>query len=282
MCHLPPGFKPDVKYTVVRQPAQQLAALGVQMPSDAFSRALKNQERSVQFKAVVDEVIMFESLFFARHTVAKKLEATGFAAHEIAHVWAGERTPHDVSGFNMLFCRWCHHADVARGFKGRPHLTTGGSGGRPVSSLPGGALKREAVPATTTLHWDAAVFRDLEPSMEQRRAAASLCPKLTAMYTVRFPELGVAGAANQWGEIMPRFGSVLATKQKHGVVFLVGCRGAAWREVVLNWMVAAHRVRIYNYLLLPTDPDLHAFLLRVQAPSFLPPDPAWAAAQEPV
>lgn len=241
----------------------------------------------MQFKAVVDEVIMFEALFFARHTVAKKLEATGLAAHEIAHIWEGERTPHDISGFNMLFCEWCHHAEVVRNFKGRPHLsssTTSGIGKPkgPVSALPHGALKREAIPVVTTLHWDEAVFRDLEPSMEQRRVAANLCPKLSAMYRVKFPELGYAGAANKWGEIMPLFGDLLAAKQKRGVVFLVGAMGIAWREVVLNWMVAAHRVRIYNYVLLPTDAELHALLIRIHAPSFLPPDPEWAASQEPV
>ena len=47
-------------------------------------------------------------------------------------------------------------------------------------------------------------------------------------------------------------------------------------------MAAAHRLRVYNYILLTLDSEIHGVLARLHAPSFLPPDPAWAASQEPV
>ena len=65
-------------------------------------------------------------------------------------------------------------------------------------------------------------------------------------------------------------------------MILVSAGRSTWVEVVLNWMAAAHRLRVYSYVLLSLDGDMHAALARVAAPSFLPPDPAWAASQEPL
>lgn len=273
------AFKPDVKYAVVRHPAQQLAALGVAQPGEFFSRSMKNLERSVQFKAAIDEVLMFESFFFARHLAARKLEATGFTSAEVEHMWAGSRTPHDVSGFNMIFCKYCHHADVARRFKGRPHLT---SEAPPVAARAGVPVKAAAVHAATTLDWNRAVFRDMEPTEEQRRQGNAMCPKLAALYRVRFPELTQPGAANQWGSVVPLFADMVTKHSRGNALVVVGAGTAAWREVTLNWMVAAHRLRIYNYVVLSLDEELHGVLTRANAPSFLPPDPAWAQAQEPL
>ena len=53
-------------------------------------------------------------------------------------------------------------------------------------------------------------------------------------------------------------------------------------QVTLNWMVAAHKLRIYNYIILSLDEEIHGALTRVQAPSFLPPDPLWAQSQDPL
>jgi hypothetical protein len=66
------------------------------------------------------------------------------------------------------------------------------------------------------------------------------------------------------------------------MVVLVSAGKAAWLEVVLNWMVLAHKVRVYNYVLLPLDLELHDALSRVEAPSFLPPDLSFALSQEPL
>ena len=206
------AFRPDVKLVVVRHPAQQLAALGVSQPGESFARQMKNMERSVQYKAAADEVIMFESMFFSRHLVARKLEAAGFTPSEVQHIWEGHRDPHDISSFNMIFCKYCHHAEVARFFKGRPHL--GKDAAAAVPAFPGAVVKSAATRRVTTLEWDKAVFQDLEPSETQRKQGTSLCPKLSNLYRLRFPELSSPGAANKWGEVIPRFAEAVKERQR--------------------------------------------------------------------
>jgi hypothetical protein len=75
-------FKPDVKIVVVRHPAQQLASLASAQPGETFERVFKSMERSLAFKAVVDEVLFFESMFLSRHFVKLKLRSLGmFSSH---------------------------------------------------------------------------------------------------------------------------------------------------------------------------------------------------------
>jgi hypothetical protein len=174
---------------------------------------------------------------------------------------------------------------VARSFKGRPHLTRdlafASSPHTALTARPRGKLQQQQQIAVTTLRWDLMVYRDQEPNDEQRRQGSALCPKLTALYRIRFPELATPGTANKWAELVGPFGDLLKERTKNNLVFLVGAGHVAWREATLNWMVAAHKLRIYNYVLLSLDSEMHQALSRVGAPSFLPPDPAWASALDP-
>jgi hypothetical protein len=63
--------------------------------------------------------------------------------------------------------------------------------------------------------------------------------------------------------------SKLALERKREDVLVVAFSDNRYRDVLLNWLVAVHRLGISNYLIVSLDEHIHDFLLQRGFPSFL-------------